>query len=118
MEVVPLGLGVLRMGDRREARRGGLGEAVVLAAGGGDEAVERVVGEALGGVGVGVVEVDAGLGEVADPGDVADGGADQGVREGPAGASVGGVLQSGQYRGGGGDRGGSRTLKGTAAEST
>ena len=73
LEVVPLGLGVLGMGDRREARRSGLGEAVVLAAGGGDEAVERVVGEALGGVGVGVVEVDAGLGEVADPGDVADG---------------------------------------------
>lgn len=34
LEVVPLGLGVLGMGDRREARRSGLGEAVVLAAGG------------------------------------------------------------------------------------
>jgi hypothetical protein len=61
------------MGDGGEAFGGGLREGVVFATCRLGQAVEGVVGEGLGGVGVGVVEKDAGLGEVADPGDVADG---------------------------------------------
>jgi len=61
------------MTNRREARGGRLGQGVVLASFGFDEAIERIIGKHLLGADVGVVEEHPLLGLVADLGDVSRG---------------------------------------------
>ena len=73
LRVAPLGLGVLRVGDRGETLGTLLSERRVLSTCRFGQAVGWVIFEGLGRVGVGVVEEDALLREVADPGDVAGG---------------------------------------------